>query len=77
MRRRRYSTCYWGKTVRSSVHASRMSDCEYKNLPRLVVHAVDDAVVSDPHAPIFEVSRSAHLGGSAGSGVFGESTNGL
>lgn len=49
-----------------------MSDREYDDFSRFVVHAVDDTLAPDPHAPFLLLARSPHLNGAAGLGVFGK-----
>lgn len=49
-----------------------MSDRKYEDLTRLIVHAVNNPVVSDPHAPLLPLPGSPHLDSAAGSWVGGE-----
>jgi hypothetical protein len=46
--------------------------CKNNDLSRVVVHTVDDPVVTHSYAPIFLLPCPPYLDGAAGSGIFGE-----
>ena len=56
-----------------TIYASTVADRKDDDLLRLVVHAVDDPVVSDSYALFFPLPRPTHLDSVAGSGIFGKS----
>lgn len=62
-----------GRTLQQTlltVDTAPMPDRKNDNFARLVIHAVNDSVVSDANAPFFEVPRTPHLFRATGPWIF-------